>query len=166
MYTLVIKKGKKGIFHLPRFMCNRSVYKASLQVSENMFLVDDSCQHGWSKLWGIAFGHIHWHNSYRFVFRNTNGKLEIGYYAYVGGVSPQKNKKLKGYFANVEIKPLDVLELEIVLTGTSVIFQLRINGRSAIPRTTPSPKGLKFPVTRCFPNIKCEAPVDIDFKFL
>jgi len=156
----IIKKGKTAVFHFPVFLKYSSVYSTSLTVSESMFYTDDSCRPGWSKLWGISLGHIHWNNSYRFVYRIYEGEMLIGYYAYIGGVSPQVNYDFKRALLK-DVKVGDKLTFEIKFEESGVI--MRVNGDREV--VLPLPVGFTFPITKCFPNIKCPINRDIIFDF-
>ena len=91
-----IKKGRKGILHFPYFVSRRAIYTQQITISRDMLLVDDSCNSGLSKIWGVALGHHHFNNSYRFAFRiMPKDTIEIYWYAYIGGVSPQKKQNLQ-----------------------------------------------------------------------
>ena len=162
-----IKKGRKGINHFPHFLKYNDKYSTGVMIDSTWLYVDDSCRPGWSKLWGIAMGHIHWNNSYRFVFRIQEGEVKIGYYAYVGGVSPQKDKRLKGYFDGLKFDVGDQLELQISIEEDGVMMKIRniLKDDNWYGKKLPLPEGVIFPVTRCYPNIKCPATMDIIFDF-
>jgi len=160
---LIIKKGRISIFHFPVLLKFSTRYAAEIEITESMFYTDDSCRPGWSKLWGISLGHIHWNNSYRFVYRIVNGSLWIGYYAYIGGVSPQMNTGYKGVLIK-DVKVGDKLSFEVFFETSGVIMKL-INSDSNFKVTLPSPTGFVFPITKCFPNIKCPIDRDIIYRF-
>jgi len=162
-----IKKGKKGINHFPHFLKPANKYETKVVVDTTWYSVDDSCRPGWNKLWGIALGHIHWNNSYRFVFRIQNNEVKIGYYAYVGGVSPQRDKSLKGYFDELKCNAGDILDMQIVFERDGVHMNIKNITKAGKwhSKKLPLPRGLIFPVTQCYPNIKCPAKTDIIFDF-
>ncbi len=160
---LVIKKGRTSVFHMLDFLKFKSSYDADIFVTESMFYTDDSCDSGWSKLWGISLGHIHWNNSYRIVYRIVKGQMWIGYYAYIGGVSPQVNKDFKGVLLKgVEIG--EKLFFSIKFNEENVVICI-ISGYNKYEATLPLPTGFNFPITKCYPNIKCPASSDIIFDF-
>lgn len=166
MKKQIIKKGKLGICHFPKFLKKRKIYKTKIRIGKSIMTTDDSCDSGWSKLWGIALGHIHFNNSYRFVYRIVNKQLYLGYYAYIGGVSPQKNTKQKGKF-DIKIKVGDVLSLTINRYDNNYI--LKITNETTAKgqeKKLPPPKGWRFPITQCYPNMKCSITNDIYFDFI
>jgi len=166
MKKQVIKKGKKSICHLPKFANFGDIYSQKIKIHKSMLSTDDSCDSGWSKLWGIALGHLHWHNSYRFVYRVIQDELVIGYYAYIGGVSPQKNKNQKGSF-DIRVDIGDELEMIVYFKkNKEVALTLHnINTSQIETIVLEYPKGWKFPRTYCFPNIKCDATENIYYDF-
>jgi len=161
---IIIKKGAISYFHFPVLLKYQSMYSTEMLITDSMLYTDDSCRPGWSKLWGVSLGHIHWNNSYRFVYRIVNGKVWIGYYAYIGGVSPQINTDYKGTLLK-EVKVGDKLSFEIFFEKSGVIMKV-INDDYNLKVTLPVPKGFVFPITKCFPNIKCPVDRDLVFRFL
>jgi len=160
-----INKGRKNIFHLPKFTCKKETYEQYIKISETMLSVIDSNDPGWSKLWGISMGHIHWNNSFRFVFRVIDNEIKIGWYAYIGGVSPQISK-IKGYF-NLKINIGDEILMKILSDVDNNITMILCNKTTYLNSTIilDKPKGLKFPISYCFPNIKDKATETIYFDF-
>jgi hypothetical protein len=169
MRAKTIKKGRKSILHLPKLLKEKVIYRQRIAISYSMTLVDDICDPGWSKLWGVSFGHIHLHSSYRFVFRNDHKGLILGYYAYVNGTSPQQNKKYKGEFQNLHrVNPGDVYRMEIIMLNSGVRFQL-FNETQGLPYMSdilPKPKSFEWLRTECYPNLKCKQEKDVNFRFL
>lgn len=161
-----IKKGNKGILHLPQILQMKDSYTATIRVDESMKLIADENDPGWSKLWGIAFGHIHWQNSIRIGIRVIKGRIILGYYCYIGGVSPQTNTAQKGYFHDLDILPGDVLELKFFFYEKTEITVKNLGNNKNARALVPLPTGYKFPVTLCYPNIKDKASQDIQFNFL
>lgn len=167
-----IRKGWKCILHLPRILKNKSVYKQRIAISHSMTLVSDKCDSGWSKVWGIAFGHHHWNSSYRFAFRNKDGKFILGYYAYVDGVSPQDNKAFKGSFnMSTNIQAGDLMEMQIERVSNSFIKMSVRHEYSGEFRSSliPAPRKYKWVnwlITELYPNLKCKQKQVTTFQFL
>jgi len=159
---MIIKKGRKGIWKFPKFLKARDTFTKYITITEDMFLVDDSCDSGWSKLTGIIFGWVHW-NSYRLVFRVVNGELILGYYVYQKGVSPQKNKDFKGIYSFDNIKVDDVFRLKIKFTDV-IAMELEKYGGDSHSVTFNREIGFGFPRVEARPNIKCKAVKDLHFK--
>ena len=171
MNQQVIKKGRTGILHLPRLLKKKFIYKQRIAISTNMTKVSDACDSGWNKLWGVSFGHHHWHSSYRFVFRVKDGKLVLGYYAYIDGVSPQDNQEQKGEF-DIDIKPRDIVDMNIRITehGNVIMFADKIGlfqiGGVAILDSPSKHEYATWLITELYPNIKCKQDIDTTFQFL
>ncbi len=167
MKKQIIKKGRKSLCFLKWFIFakHKNTYTQKIKIHKSMLSTDDSCDSGWSKLWGIALGHLHWNNSYRFVYRVIQDELILGYYAYIGGISPQKNKNQKGSF-DIRVDIDDELEMIINIHEKAVILELRnlTSDKDTFAALSP-PNGWKFPRTYCFPNIKCDATENIYYNF-
>lgn len=161
-----IKQGRKGILHLPQILGMKDNYSAIIKIDESMLLISDEKDPGWSKLWGVAFGHIHWQNSIRIGIRIIDNRIVLGYYCYIGGVSPQENTSLKGYFRDLHLLSGDVIELKLFFYKKTEITVRHLGNRNAARAILPLPTGYKFPVTLCYPNIKDAASKDIQFNFL
>jgi hypothetical protein len=161
-----IKRGRKGIIHLPQILKMKDSYTATIKVDKSMKFIADEKDPGWSKLWGIAFGHIHWQNSIRIGIRVIKGRIVFGYYCYIGGISPQTNTAQKGSFNDLDILPGDVLELKLFFYEKTEITVRNLGNSKVGKALVPLPKGYKFPVTLCYPNIKDKASNDIQFNFL
>jgi len=171
MKRKVIKKGKTGICHFPKFLKSKGEYVQEIEISYSMMQNNDVCDSGLSKIWGVALGHLHWNNSYRFTFRIIKGKLSVWGYAYVGGQSPQENPRLKLSFGLVErVKQGDKLMMTINFdTPDLVVMTLDVYAMERIYRVIrffPAPRGWRWPITECGPNIKCPHYFDMIFNFI
>lgn len=169
MKTQTIKKGRKGILHLPKFLKKRNSYTKEIQITKSMFLVDDSCDSGWSKLWGIFFLHIHY-NSFRIAFRIKKGKMRLAAYAYVKGQKPYKNPDLLKEFDldGIVIEPGDIIGIRIYFheyTEFNVDVLATMEAVSC-RKKLPLPKGWMWPVMEAYPHIKCKAKENIHFEIL
>ena len=169
MRAKIIKKGRKGILHFPKLIGKKIYYTQRIAVSHSMTKVSDACDSGWSKLWGIAFGHHHLHSSYRYVFRNNGKGFIVGYYAYINGVSPQDNTNQKGaFYYSGEVNEGDVLRMTILITAKGIRLQLfnETTGRPFVSPILQSPKNFKWLRTELFPNLKCRQGQDTHFPFM
>ena len=158
---MIIKKGRKSIWRLPKFLKKRTVYSKRLIVTDDLFLVDDSCDSGWNKLWGVFFGYIHW-ASFRFVFRITNDNLKIGYYVYRNWTSPQQDNSLKGELSVGKLKAGDYIDFHIDFRDKVYMSATTKHGTDKVHMD--NKKGLGFLLMEARPNIKCKAVKNIKFN--
>jgi len=163
--TQIIKKGRKGILHLPQVLPLKNSYNAIIRIDRSMLYISDAQDGGWSKLWGVAFGHIHWNNSVRIGIRVIEGRIVLGYYCYIGGVSPQTNPKQKGFFNQVDVYVGDLIELNIDFVYHTHITVKNLTSGVSETAKVDLLKGFRFPPTLCYPNIKDKASRNIYFNF-
>ncbi len=154
-----IHKGSIRVNEPPHILKNKDTYSWAYLVTEDIYKVNTSS--GYAKLCGICYDQPH-DNSYRFVFKVSENVLQLGYYSYVGNVSPQEDSSLKGLF-DVEVKIGDMVYMTIALDEV-VSYTIQVND-AVNTITQPLPTGFNFVVIECNPNINVKAQEELQFYF-
>lgn len=163
MEDIIIKNNNRRPCRLIKFLKKKKYYEAIFIVTKDMLQVDDSCDPGWSKFWGVAFGLHQIHSSYRVVFRIKDKKLKLGYYAYINGVSPQDEERYKGDFKLGDVSVGSKILMRIYTGGFTTIIVKNLSNGEYRSKDLPSPKRFLWLRTELLPHIKCKRKENTTF---